>query len=515
MEENTVTDTIRSSAVAEPQTHATDNTENTENTDKDPRRWMALLFIALAQLMVVLDGTIMNIALPSAQRSLGFSDGSRQWLITGYTLAFGSLLLLGGRVADYTGRKRALLIGLTGFALASALGGAAPDFTVLLIARCLQGAFGALLAPAALSLLATTFTEPLERAKAFGLFGAVAVGGNAIGLLLGGLLTEYLNWRFCLYVNIPIAVIALLGGLREIRESRAEGPIKLDLPGVLLVVGGLVAIVYGLGQASTDGWGSGTVLGCLIGGAVLLAGFLVVESRVAAPLLPLRVLLSRTRGGAYLAVGVAAVGMFALFLFLTYYMQDVKNYSAVMTGVAFLPMTAAIMVSAVVLGSRLVPKVAPRMLMVPGMLIAAGGLALMTAVKPDTGYAIGVLPVEVLMGLGLGLVMAPAMNYATHGVRPDDTGVAPAMDNTSQPVLASVGIALANTVAASATTSYLKSHKPSRAVADDAVVHGFATASGVSAAIVLGGAVLVALLMNARKPDPSQASADGRKAIHI
>jgi len=483
--------------------------------EKDPRRWKALIFIAVAQLMVVLDGTIMNIALPSAQRSLGFSDGSRQWLITGYTLAFGSLLLLGGRIADYTGRKRALLIGLTGFALASALGGVAPDFAVLLIARCLQGAFGALLAPAALSLLATTFTEPLERAKAFGLFGAVAVGGNAIGLLLGGLLTQYLNWRYCLYVNIPIAAIALFGGLREIRESRAEGRMKLDLPGVLLVVGGLVAVVYGLGQASTDGWGSGTVLGCLIGGAVLLVGFLVVESRVAAPLLPLRVLLSRTRGGAYLAVGTAAVGMFALFLFLTYYMQDVKKYSAVMTGVAFLPMTAAIMVSAVLLGSRLVPKVAPRLLMVPGMLIAAGGLALMTAVKPDTGYVVGVLPVEVLVGLGLGLVMAPAMNYATHDVRPEDAGVASATVNTSQQVLASVGIALSNTVAASATSSYLKSHKPSPTLANDAVVHGFTTASGVAAAIVLGGAVVVAVLMNTGRPDASQISGDGPKAVHM
>ncbi|MFD0638560.1 MFS transporter [Catenulispora yoronensis] len=462
-----MTDTLRTAAGADAAVLHSDvlNSDvlNSDvlHSDKDPRRWKALVFIALAQLMVVLDGTIMNIALPSAQRDLTFSDGSRQWLITGYSLAFGSLLLLGGRIADYTGRKRALLIGLVGFAVASAVGGVAPDFTVLLIARCLQGAFGALLAPATLSLLATTFVEPAERAKAFGIFGGIAGGGSAVGLLLGGFLTEYLNWRWCLYVNIPIALVAVVGGMRDIRESRAEGRTRFDIPGVVLVVAGLVALVYGLGEAATKGWGSGTVVACLVAGTVLLVAFVAVEARVAAPLLPLRVLLSRARGGAYAAVGIAAIGMFALFLFLTYYMQDVKGYSAIVTGVAFLPMTAAIMVSAVVLGGRLVPKVAPRLLIVPGMLLAAVGLGLMMTVKADTSYVLGVLPVQILVGLGLGFVMAPAMNYATHGVRPEDSGVASATVNTSQQVLASVGTALANTVASSATTSYLKSHRPS------------------------------------------------------
>ena len=480
----------------------------------DPRRWKALIFIGLAQLMVVLDGTIMNIALPSAQHSLAFSDSSRQWLITGYSLAFGSLLLLGGRIADYTGRKRALLIGLTGFAAASALGGAAPDFTVLLVARCLQGAFGALLAPAALSLVSTTFTDARERAKAFGVFGALAGGGSAIGLLLGGALTEYLDWRWCMYVNIPIAAVAVAGGLKEIRESRAEGRARFDIPGVVLIVASLVAIVYGLGQASTDGWGSATVLSCLIGGTILLAAFVVVETRVPAPLLPMRVLMNRTRGGAYFAVGVSAIGMFALFLFLTFYLQDVKNYSAVMAGVAFLPMTAAIMVSAVGLGGRLVPKLPPRLLTVPGMLLAAAGLAWMMNLKADSSFATGVLPTEILVGLGLGFVMAPAMNYATHGVRPEDSGVASATVNTSQQILASIGTALSNTVAASATATYLKSHHPSPTLVHDGVVHGFAVASGVAAAIMLVGALIVGVLMNTPKPDPDTFASDGAP-VHL
>ncbi len=343
-------------------------------TNANPRRWTALIFICLAQLMVVLDVTIVNIALPSAQQDLGASDASRQWVITAYTLAFGSLLLLGGRIADYTGRKRAFLVGLAGFALASALGGAATTFGMLLGARALQGAFGALLAPAALSLLAVNFTDPDERAKAFGIFGAIAAGGGAVGLLLGGLLTEYLDWRWCLYVNVAFAIVAGIGAQLLVRDSRSSGRARFDIPGVVLVTSAVLAVVYGCSEAESHGWSSTEVVGLLVLGAVLLVGFVIVESRVAQPLLPLRVVLDRTRGSAYIAVGLSMIGMFGMFLFFTYQMQIVMHYSPVLTGVAFLPMTGAILVSAGGIASRLIAKVPPRALMVPGLLIAAAGL---------------------------------------------------------------------------------------------------------------------------------------------
>src|SRR5215831_4962675 len=329
------------------------------------RRWLALGFIALAQLMVVLDVTIVNIALPSAQRALGASDADRQWVITAYTLAFGSLLLLGGRIADYTGRKRTFLIGVTGFAAASALGGAAANFGMLLVARAVQGGFGALLAPSALSLLAVTFTDTRDRAKAFGIYGAIAAGGGAVGLLLGGLLTQYLDWRWCLYVNVPIALVAGLGASVVLRDSRRPGRPRFDIPGVALVTTGLFAVVYACSQAESDGWGSATVIGSFVAGGVLLAAFVAVEARVAQPLLPLRI---------------------------------VMGYSPVLTGVAFLPMTAAVLVSAGGIASRLIAHVPPRALIVPGLVIVAGGLFWASRLSAGSSYTEVILPAELLIG---------------------------------------------------------------------------------------------------------------------
>src|SRR5947208_13498444 len=283
----------------------------------DERRWVALAFIALAQLMAALDATIVSIALPWAQRALGASDAERQWIITAYTLAFGGLLLVGGRIADALGRKRTFLIGLAGFALASALGGSAGTFAMLLVARAAQGAFAALLAPTALSLLAVTFTEPRERARAFALYGAIAGSGAAIGLLLGGILTQYLDWRWCLYVNVPIALVAAIGGWRVLSSGNGGHRQRFDFPGVVFATGGLVALVYGCTQAVSAGWGSGTVIGLLAASAALLIGFAVREARAAAPLLPLSIVLDRNRGGAYLAAALAIAGMFGAFLFLT------------------------------------------------------------------------------------------------------------------------------------------------------------------------------------------------------
>ncbi|GAA0664122.1 MFS transporter [Streptomyces malaysiensis subsp. malaysiensis] len=468
----------------------------------NPRRWLALVFIGLAQLMIVLDITVVNIALPSAQKDLGISDGDRQWVITAYTLAFGSLLLLGGRIADYTGRKRTFLIGLLGFAGASALGGAASGFEMLLSARALQGGFAALLAPATLSLLAVNFTEARERAKAFGIFGAIAAGGGAIGLVIGGLLTEYLDWRWCLYVNVPIAIVAAISWSVLPADTRTEGRARFDIPGVLLAVGGLVAVVYGCSEAESKGWDSRLVTGLLILGAVLLVAFVLVERSVARPLLPPRVLADRTRGSAYLAVGLSVVGMFAMFLFLTYYMQLVKGYSALLTGVAFLPMTGAVLIGAGGVASRLIPKVPPRLLVGPGLLIAAAGVALLVPLDVDSSYAVGLLLPELLVGFGMGLVMAPAMNYATHGVEEGDAGIASATVNTAQQIGGSIGTAMLNTIATSVTSDYMASHarQMTPRTAKAGLVEGFSQAFVVSSLILVGAAVVVALLMNTPRP---------------
>ncbi|ANB06889.1 Puromycin resistance protein pur8 [Streptomyces ambofaciens] len=477
----------------------------------DPRRWSALFFIGLAQLMIVLDGTVVNIALPTLQRDLGISDGDRQWIITAYTLAFGSLLLLGGRIADYTGRKRAFLIGLLGFAGASALGGAAGGFEALLVARAAQGAFAALLGPSALSLLAVMFTEPKERAKAFGIWGAITAAAGAIGLLAGGALTEYLDWRWCLYISVPIALAAVVGGGALLTESRHEGKARFDIPGVLLVTGGLLALVYGTARAESDGWGSAPVVCLLAGGVVLLAVFALVESRVPSPLLPLRVIADRTRGGAYLGAGLAFIGMFGAFLFMTYYLQAVKGYSPVRTGVAFLPMTVAVLLSAGGLTARLLPRVPPRALMVPGMLVLASGMLWLLTVDPGTSYARGVLVAGLLSGFGAGLIMPVAYDYATHGVDPGDAGIASAGVNTAQQTGSSLGTALLNTIAASTTADHLDTHAPQGAdpaFAKQAVMEGFQTAGVWAAGIITVGALIAAFLMNTPRPGPAAPADD-------
>ncbi|WP_035841267.1 MFS transporter [Kitasatospora azatica] len=466
----------------------------------DPNRWKALGFIALAQLMVVLDATIVNIALPSAQKALGFSDANRQWVITAYALAFGGLLLFGGRIADLWGRRRTFITGLIGFALASALGGAAQSTGMLIGARALQGLFGALLAPAALSLLTVSFTEAKERAKAFGIYGAVAGGGGAIGLILGGVLTEYLNWRWTFFINVPFAVVAVAGAVLVIREPEgSRNRNKLDIPGVLLVSTGLVSLVYGFTRASEKGWGATSTIALFVAAAVLLAAFVAVESRVKAPLLPLRVVLDRNRGGSYLALGLAIIGMFGLFLFLTYYMQNILGYSPVKTGVAFLPMVAGMITGSTQIGARLMNRVPARFLMGPGFLVAAGGMAILTNIKIDSSYWL-ILPGLVLMGLGMGTAFMPAMSLATFRVRPQDAGVASAMVNTSQQVGGAIGTAALSTVAISASKSFGKSHLsttvPQAIQQAQAQVHGFTTAIWWSFGFLLLASALSAILLN-------------------
>ena len=468
----------------------------------DPRRWTALVFIALAQLMVVLDATIVNIALPSAQRDLHISDGNRQWVITAYTLAFGGLLLFGGRIADLIGRKRTFLIGLIGFAGASALGGAAMNTGMLLGARALQGAFGALLAPAALSLLSVMFTEAKERAKAFGIYGAIAGGGGAIGLILGGLLTEYLNWRWTLFVNVGFAMVAAIGAVMVIHEpAGSRNRNGLDIPGVALATGGLVSLVYGFTRAESDGWGDTLTVGLFAAAAVLLAAFVLVESRVAHPLLPLRVLADRNRGGVYLSLGLAVIAMFGLFLFLTFYLQVVKGYSPVTTGLAFLPMIAGMITGSTQIGARLMTRVPPRWLMGPGFLAGALGMLILTQLTVDSSYAALILPGQVLLGLGMGTAFMPAMSLATYGIEPRDAGVASAMVNTSQQVGGSIGTALLNTIAASATLAYGRTHHATsvagaKALAAQGMVHGYTVAIWWGMGILVLSSVLALVLID-------------------
>jgi EmrB/QacA subfamily drug resistance transporter len=456
--------------------------------------------------MVVLDGTIVNIALPSAQRDLGFSDNTRQWVVTAYALAFGGLLLFGGRIADLWGRKRAFTVGVIGFAAASAIGGAALNTGMLLGARALQGLFGALLAPSALSLLSIMFTEARDRAKAFGVYGAISGGGAAIGLIIGGLLTEYLSWRWTMYVNVLFAVIAALGAYLVIQEPAAHrSSTRLDIPGVVLASGGLVALVYGFSTAETDGWGATVTVSMFITCAVLLTAFVVVQSRVRAPLLPLRVVWDRNRGGAYLSLATAIIGMFGLFLFLTFYLQVVLGFSPVTAGVAFLPMVAGMMIGATQIGARLAPLVAPRLLMTPGFALAAAGLALLTQISVAGNYSTVVLPGMFLMGIGLGTAFMPAMSLATLGVQPRDAGVASAMVNTCQQVGGAIGTALLNTIATNATKTYAIAHKgqitsprAAGSVKLHAMVHGYSFAISWAAGILLLSAVIAGLLIAAR-----------------
>lgn len=484
--------------------------------EPDPRRWWALTVLAAAQLMIILDASIVNIAMPSAQADLGISNADRQWIVTAYTLAFGALLLLGGRIADYTGRKRTFIIGLLGFAGASALGGLASNQQMLFAARGLQGAFAALMAPAALSLVTVTFSEPKERAKAFGVFGAMAGGGAAIGLIVGGVLTEYASWRWCLGVNVPVSLIVAAAALVIVRESKAPGDTRYDVPGVLMATLGLFSLVYGFTEAArakhpedpqstaVQGWTAPTTLTFLVLALVLLTAFVLWERRAKNPMLPLRVVLDRNRGGSYLIFLFTGAGMFAMFLFLTYYFQLNLGYTPLKAGFAFLPFSVGIILTAGVV-AQVLPRTGPRPLLIVGLIFAVTGMFLLTRVGQDTSYWTHVFPSEVLMSIGMANVFIPASNTALVGVGHHDAGVASAVLNTSQQVGGSLGTALLNTLFAGAVTGYLAENLTSPAQADKlaplAFIHGYHV-SFFWGAVLLACALLTAIfLINARKED--------------
>ena len=468
----------------------------------DPRRWAALAVIAVAQLMVVLDATIVNVALPHAQEALHITDPNRQWVVTAYTLTFGGLLLLGGRVADYWGRKKAFIAGIFGFAIASALGGLAQNQGMLFASRGLQGAFGALLAPASLALLTVMFTDAKERAKAFGVYGAIAGGGAALGLVLGGLLTEYANWRWCLLVNVPIALIAAAFAAPLVRESKATGNTKYDVPGAVVVTLGLAALVYGFTEAATQSWGSWRTLVFVIGGVVLLTAFVLIEIRSRNPLLPLRIPLHRTRGGAYLSSLLAGAGFIGAILFVTFYFQGVLGYQPLKAGLAALPLTAGVLITAGA-ASTLLPRVGPRVLMTIGGLVAAVGLLLMTRIGVQDEFWTTVFPAELIIGLGLGFIFVPLGTAALVNIGNHDAGAASALVNATQQVGGSLGTALLSTFVVTATTNYAAAHG---GMSPQASVHGYQVGFLIGSMFLLAAAVAVFALVRTTKHDVEQAN---------
>lgn len=480
----------------------------------DPRRWFALVVIAIAQLMVVLDASIINIALPHAAVTLHIEPKNYQWAITAYTLTFGGFLLLGGRIGDYLGRKRAFLIGLLGFAVASLLGGLSTTQGMLFGARALQGVFGALLAPAALSLISVTFTDSKERAKAFGVYGALSGVGAAIGLIAGGILTQYFSWRWCMFVNTPMALIAFFLAIPNVRESKVAGHPKYDVPGALTATIGMVLIVFGVSQAAANSWGSTSAWPYMVIGAALLAFFFLLESKVKSPLLPLRLITDRVRAGSYITQLLVGMGIFGMFLFMTFYFQNIHGFSAVKSGLCFLPFSLGIIFSAG-LTSQLLPKVGPRPLATIGCLMASGGLLYLSTIQYDSGYVTHVMPAMIVMSLGLGMTFVSLASTALFNVQPQDTGAASAVLTTTQQVGGSFGTAIQNTIAVTATTSFLTAygiaHHMSKSDVTTAVqnhehwavvtsaqayVHGYDTAFKFGALMLLIGAVTFFALVN-------------------
>ena len=492
-----------------------------DTRELDPKRWLALFVIGVSQLMVILDATITNVAMPRAAEAVGLAPSDIQWMITAYALPFGALLLLGGRIADYVGRKKILIIALSGFALASMLGGAAHAPWLLFAGRALQGVFGALLAPAALSLITVTFQLEKERAKAFAVFGAIAGGGAAIGLLLGGFLTQYLSWRWCFFVNIPIAIPAALAAARILRESKTTDRGHYDIPGALLGTAGLAALVWGFtrptaesgtlnpltGQPELLGWGSFETLGWLIAAVVLLVGFVLVERRSTNPLLPVRIVANRNRAGAYLVGLLVSAGMFAVFLFLTLYLQVYEQYTPMQTGLAFLPFSVGIILGAGV-GSQLVLKIGPRLVIAIGATLGLIGLLLFARITLESTFVGTVLPAELIMAFGMGFIFMSTTNLALVGVSDNDAGVASAVVNTTQQIGGSLGTALLSTVAYTAFADFVTDRAAGLtdpnglpALVGEASVHGYGIAFRWAAGLFALAIVIALVVIRAKKSD--------------
>lgn len=459
-------------------------TDRRTPSDGDPRRWRVLGIVVAAQLLIVLDANIVNVALPSVQTALGMSDGDRQWVVTAYSLAFGGFLLFGGRVADLRGPKRAFVAGLVGFALASAVAGLAQEPVTLLIGRAAQGLAGAFFAPAGLAMLATSFTDRTERAKAFGFFGAAVGTGGVAGMVLGGVLTEYASWRWCLLVNVPVVALLLVPAVRTLRDERPGRSRGYDLPGAMTATLGIGALIYGVSQTEVRGWADPLPLGFGVGGATLLVLFVYIEHRSARPMMPLRVVRHRARGGGHLINFLAGGALYAAYLFLTYYLQVSKGYSALQTGLAFVPMAIGILVGALGTG-RLPGRTDPRVVLVTGLVLGALGLAGLATIDPGTGYVL-LAAGQLVIGLGVGAALTTVVSLTLEEVLPEDTGVASALTNATQQIGGAVGLSILNLLALSVTN---RAANPASA---SALTSGY-TAAFLAGAGLLAAAALIAL----------------------
>jgi EmrB/QacA subfamily drug resistance transporter len=473
-------------------------------------RWAVLTLLGVAQLMIVLDVTIVNIALPSAQQALHFSTDDRQWIITAYALTFGSLLLLGGKLGDLFGRKWTFVAGLLGFASASALGGLAPSFGVLVAARALQGSFGALLAPSALSLLTITFHNSPDRPKAFGIFSAIAASGTSVGLLLGGVLTQTLSWRWCLYVNLLFAIPAAIAAMRLIDGSGAQRPRpRIDVAGVVAASAGFFCLVYGFSNAESHAWSAGLTIAAFIASGVLLSLFVVIEHQAKHPLLPLRIVTDRSRGGAYASMAIVGAALFSVFLFMTFYMQQILRFSPVKTGLGFLPLTGAIIIVAPLVQTKILPRLGPRAVIVTGMILGITAMVIFTRLTPGGSYATHVLPGLIPAGAGAACVFSASFATGTLGVKHTDVGVAAAVVNTAQQIGGSIGTALLSTIFAGALTGYLASHSGASRSVTDASVHAYTVGFTAGAVIFAAGLLIALLVLPSRRATRTRSPAPG------
>jgi EmrB/QacA subfamily drug resistance transporter len=462
------------------------------------RGWWPLAVIAAAHLMAVLDTTVMFVALPSVQRGLGLTVAGRQWVITSYTLALAGLLLLGGRLADRFGARNTLLVGVIGFACASAVGGAAVDGAMLITARAVQGAFGAVLVSSTKSLLVNVYPDGRERARAIGIFTATLTAGLAVGLILGGVLTSALSWRWCLYVNIPLSLVAVLGAPRVLPALPGRREIRIDVTSAVLACAGMAGLIYGLGEAAAAGWGSAQVTGSLIAAVVLLGWFVARQAGRPDRLLPLRVVLDRNRGWGMIALIVNAVSTFGMLLILTYQLQSVMGYSALDTGLAIVPFGVATGIGAALLAPWLMSRVPPRWLVSASIVIEAAGLVPLIWLTPSSRYLPLILAALLVEGLGTGIAGPTALNLALRGVLPSDAGAAGAATSAVGQLGSSVGAALLNTIAAAATSGYLAAHTGAGPVT--AIVHGFAVAMAWGAGLLVLAALPVAVFITATAP---------------
>jgi EmrB/QacA subfamily drug resistance transporter len=476
-------------------------TSTTKAADREQRvsahGWWPLVVICSAQLMAVLDTTVMFVALPSVQHALGLSVTARQWVVTAYTLAFAAFLLVGGRLADRLGARRTLLAGVIGFAVASAAGGASVTGAMLLTARAVQGASAALLVSSTKSLLATVYTGDEDRSRAIGIFTATNAAGAAIGLVVGGLLTSALGWRWCLYVNVAVSLVAIIGGPRVLPVVAGRREIRIDLTSAVLASAGMAALVYGLGEAASAGWESGQVAGSLAGAAVALAAFVARQVGKPNRLLPLRVVCDRNRGGALLALIVNNLSTFGILLVLTYQLQTVMGYSALRTGLALVPFAIGGVVAAGLIAPRLGKRIAPRWLIAAGIIASAAGLALLTGLTPASHYLPLIFAAMIVEGIGTGIGGPPMLQTSLRGVLPSDTGAASAASSVANQLGSSIGAALLNTVAATATAGYLVTHGGASVAA---TVHGYTTAMAWGAGILLAAAIPAVALVNAKAP---------------